>query len=176
MKRIFVTLIFLALATLAHAQNNPPNPTCSPNNPCVAITGTDSSFTATVIDNASGVEISGPGYVTVWQCIPSTTVICNASTIGTSAWVALGPGSSTTNALAGTVGQTSQGIQYTEQPVAYSTTYDYYLTATWNGGGPSAPSAIFQVALGAAPVQTPAIPVAPAAAPVTSGTYGNTAP
>lgn len=160
------------LAVTVHAQTSG---ICSAAAPCMNLTWQDASMSSTVTTSGTGVEISAPGYATIWRCTGSSSS-CAASTIGTSVWSALGPGASAVNAANGTVAQTAASGQYYDQTIAYNTTYNYYVTATWTGGATSAPSAIFQVAVGAAPMQTPGIPLSPAGVVVTSGSYTNPAP
>ena len=130
---------------------------------------------ATVTTNGAGVETAAPGYATIWRCMGTSTT-CAASTMGTSVWTALGPGTPAVNAANGTVAQTAPAGQFYDQTIAYNTTYNYYVTASWTGGATSTPSAIFQVAVGAAPLQTPGAPTSPAGVVVTSGTFTNSAP
>jgi hypothetical protein len=176
MKRIFALLSILALASAGLSAQTI---TASPTAPVAAITWTDAAAAAAVaLDPTTGVQTAGPGYATVWICTAAAT---STSTCPTGTWAAVSGG--TANGCPATlasgafcsIAQTAAAAAF-YMPVAYNTTYSMFIEFTWtgsNGGAPSSPSAIFQIATGAAPQVSPAAPAAPAVTIKTSGTYTN---
>lgn len=135
-----VTLTFAAIPAVAQAA-------CSVQTPCTTVNITNSTMSATVVTNAQGVQISGPGTANAWRCTGPAATTCAASTWGTAVWTNL--------TASAPVPQTSSSASYVDPTVAYGTVYNYIVTNTWTGGGTSLPSVPFVFAMPAAPSTVP---------------------
>ena len=174
-KGIFVLLL---LAFVAPIRGRGQTVTCTVQAPCVEVTWQNAAMAATVTFNAAGVEVSGPGFATVWRCTEAPGVTCAGSTFGSSAWTALGPGTAAVNASSGTVAQISSAGQYYDQTIGYGTSYVYVVTDTWVSAtgtilGTSARSTVFEIA---PKLAAPSGSLNLAAVTVTSGSFANAAP
>jgi hypothetical protein len=177
MKRfsIFAFVVGLAFASVSHAQQNKVQFTrpmlivaagegqsgsgtpayCTAATPCETLTWTNGSdITATVTNNAAGVEISGPATAQVYRCTVTSTQTCAASSFSTAAgspWVLVPV----------TQGQSlsetaSAGGPFYDTSVSYGATYVDAVTLSWNSSGASAPGLSSALTFPAAPAAQPA--------------------
>ena len=154
--------LILALAFLlgtAQAQ------TCSVSSPCVKLTWTNSSMSATVVSSPGGIQTSGPGTAEVWACIGNGS--CTVALMPPAGSVT--PPSGSAWSLAGTVAQTSSAGTATA-PVIYGTLMNYAVRNLWTGGTTQGPfSAIATFQSPQAPQGSPLSPSAPTVVLVTTG-------
>ena len=145
-------LMLLALALVALTASAQSNTSCTGGTaakPCFQITVTNASMSATVTTNSSGVQISGPGTLTVWKCVGNAST-CTAASLGGSPWVAQTA-----------ISQTSATGVFADWSIAYGQTLNYAATNSWTGGGTSGYSGVLTFQMPQAPAQAPTAPSTP---------------
>jgi hypothetical protein len=142
MRKVFVlAILFIGMILVGRAQALTPAPTSCPSAPCLQMNWTDSGASATVVNNAAGQQISGPGTATMAYCIGGV-VGCGTSPASP------GTGNGWTQY---TVPQTAPSGVGIIPGLAYGQLVNVVVAFQWTGGATSPWSATFQITLPATP-------------------------